>query len=355
MNTANNLQFPDNVKQYGYLNYEQFKQLDKEKTLFFLPLSPLEVHGYHLPLNTDQLSAIRMAEMTGIRFAEEHKDHTVIIMPVIGIGTGTLPLPGSIEHDRETVYKTIYNTGKALAEIGFKNIIVLSGHGAVHHNLALDDACRKICRKYKIQMFSPGIILLENFVLGHRFDEMEAELGRSLSDEEKKGLSLFEHGAGWETSIVLAINEKLVGKGFNDFSPFEAQINKRDEIYISIADKVLFFIPWLRNILKKHKSDTRQLYQALKTSSAVYGQKEEVTYLGAPHVASVEIGKAWEKVFSRELNTLIREVIIENKRSARNIFTVYSNLFFLRRDFMVTVLQLLLLISPLLLLLIYFK
>lgn len=335
MNSTNDLQFPENVKQYGYLNYEKFKQLDKGKTVFFLPVSPLEVHGYHLPLNTDQLSAIRMAELTSIKFADTHPDHTCVIMPVIGIGTGTLPLPGSVEHDRETVFKVVYNTGKALAEYGFKNIIVLSGHGALHHNLALDDACRKICRKYKIHMFSPGIILLENFVLGHRFDEMEVELGRQLAEEEKKGLSLFEHGAGWETSIILAINEKWVGEGFRHFAPFEAQLTRRDELIVSAADKALFFIPWLKNVLKKHQSDTRQLYQALKTSSAVYGQKTEVTYLGAPHVASKEIGKAWEKVFAQELNTLIHDVIIENKRTALSVFTVFSHLFFLRRSFFV--------------------
>ena len=355
MNTVSNLQFPENVKQYGYLNYEQFKQLDKEKTVFFLPVSPLEVHGYHLPLNTDQLSAIRMAELTSIKFAGTHQDYTAVIMPVIGIGTGTLPLPGSIEHARETVFNVVYNTGKALAEYGFKNVIVLSGHGALHHNLALDDACWKICRKYKIHMFSPGIILLENFVLGHRFNEMEVELGRQLSKEEKKGLSMLEHGAGWETSIIMAINEKWVNGKFKDLSPYETQLNRKDETVISIADKMLFFVPWLTNVLKKHKSDTRQLYQALKTSSAIYNQKVEVTYLGAPHVASLEIGKAWEKVFAQELNTLIHEVIIENKRTARSVFTVYSNLFFLRRSFFVIFSWVLLILSLLTVVWIFFK
>jgi creatinine amidohydrolase/Fe(II)-dependent formamide hydrolase-like protein len=355
MNTVNNLQFPENVRWYEYMNYEQFKQLDKEKTVFFLPISPLEVHGYHLPLNTDQLSAIRMAELTGIKFANAHQDHTVIIMPVIGIGTGTLPLPGSIEHDRETVYKVIYNTGKTLAGYGFKNIIVLNGHGALHQNLALDDACRKICKRYKIQMFSPGIILMEKFVLGHRFTEIEKELGRPLSDEEKKGLSMFEHGAGWETSIVMAINEKWVDKRFKDFRPYEATLSGKDEKIISIAGKALFFIPWLKNVLKDHKSGTRQLYQALKTSSAIYSQKVEVTYLGAPHVASLEIGRAWEEVFARELNILIHDVIIEKKQSARNIYTVFSHLFFLRREFFVISFWAIFLISALLLIWLHFK
>ncbi len=337
MTDANHFQFPENVKQYEFLNYGQFKQLGRDKTLFFLPVSPLEVHGYHLPLNTDQLSAIRMAEVTAIRFAEANKDWMVVIMPVIGIGNGTLPLPGSIEHDRESVFRVVYHTGKSLAKSGFKNIIVLSGHGGFGHNLAIDDACRKICRKYGINMFAPGIMLMENFIMGHRFDDMERELGRPLSAEERKSLRMLEHAGGWETSIVMAANEKWVIGDYKDAPPFESQLNSNDHFWISLADKFLFLLPWVKKILMEHKSNARQLYHTVKTSSAAYGQKEEVTYLGAPGVASPEIGKAWEKVFSRDLMRLIHEVVIEKSRQANSVYTIYSKLFFLRREFFVTI------------------
>ncbi len=35
------------------LNWKELDEFDREKTVFFLPISPMEEHGPHLPLGTD--------------------------------------------------------------------------------------------------------------------------------------------------------------------------------------------------------------------------------------------------------------------------------------------------------------
>lgn len=40
------------------MNRESFKWLSEKTNLAFLPISPMEAHGPHLPLSTDVLTAL---------------------------------------------------------------------------------------------------------------------------------------------------------------------------------------------------------------------------------------------------------------------------------------------------------
>jgi hypothetical protein len=53
---------PKDIKKYKMikfeeLNWKELDALDREKTIFFLPISPMEEHGPHLSLGTDLFSA----------------------------------------------------------------------------------------------------------------------------------------------------------------------------------------------------------------------------------------------------------------------------------------------------------
>ncbi len=47
------------IIEFSELNWKQIDELPKEKTVFFLPISPMEEHGPHLPVGTDFLTAKR--------------------------------------------------------------------------------------------------------------------------------------------------------------------------------------------------------------------------------------------------------------------------------------------------------
>ena len=53
------------------LNWKQIDAFDRKKTVFFLPISPLEEHGPHLPVGTDYLTA-RDAATEAIKLLNNH-------------------------------------------------------------------------------------------------------------------------------------------------------------------------------------------------------------------------------------------------------------------------------------------
>lgn len=46
------------------MNREQFRELMEKADLAFLPVSPMEAHGPHLPLSSDVLTACQMSDDT---------------------------------------------------------------------------------------------------------------------------------------------------------------------------------------------------------------------------------------------------------------------------------------------------
>lgn len=53
------------------MNREQFKELMEKTDLAFLPVSPMEAHGPHLPLSSDVLTACQMSDDTARKLQAE--------------------------------------------------------------------------------------------------------------------------------------------------------------------------------------------------------------------------------------------------------------------------------------------
>ena len=215
-----------NLVTAGHCLLEDFDSLNREKTVFILPVSSLEVHGYHLPNDTDMTSAVIMAEESGRLFAGKHADWKVVLLPLLNIGTDELPLPGSIEFSRQTVYRALTEYARSLSRWGFRNLVITNGHGGPKHNLAIDDACRTCNRRYGMRVIAPGIRIFQDFIFGKRFRALEAEMSRKLTAAEKAGLTDLEHAGGWETSIILAENRALVGKNYRAYGSSRIQLGK---------------------------------------------------------------------------------------------------------------------------------
>ena len=63
------------IIQLEELSWKQIDSLDRKKTIFFIPFSPLEEHGPHLPVGTDLLTA-RDAAKEAIRLINKKKPET---------------------------------------------------------------------------------------------------------------------------------------------------------------------------------------------------------------------------------------------------------------------------------------
>jgi creatinine amidohydrolase/Fe(II)-dependent formamide hydrolase-like protein len=270
------------------MTYTQVQQLGRDRSIAFLSASALEVHGPHLPLGMDMFMARWMAEETARRFAEAHPDWTVVLYPHIPLGTDELPLPGSVDGTQQTVYRALLAHGASLAQAGFGYAVVTNGHGGARHAAAVEAACRTASRRYGIRMFSPSIAALYGIVSGGRHHQIESNLGRPLSEEERQGLLQGEHAGTMETSFALAERADQVDGTYREleqmgppsFKPlafiarvatplFGGRSGHVAEVPISVARGV----GWLLNVR--------------------YGYGgEPVTYQGDPSAASAELGHA---------------------------------------------------------------
>lgn len=271
------------------ITYTHVQQLPRDRSLAFLSVSALEVHGPHLPLGMDMFMARWQAEETARRFAEAHPDWTVVLYPHLPLGTDELPLPGSVDGTQQTVYRALLAHGASLAKAGFGYAAVTNGHGGARHAAALEHACRRVSRRHGIQMFTPSIAVLYGIVAGPRHDQLEANLGRPLRTDEREGLRHGEHAGTMETSFALAERPDQVDPGYPElkqdgpprFRPLAAVGRRVSAVFggnsgrsEEIADALAGGVGWLLN------------------AHYGYGRDYKVTYQGDPSAASADLGHA---------------------------------------------------------------
>ena len=271
------------------ITYSHVQQFDPQRSIAFLSVSALEVHGPHLPLGMDMFMARWQAEVTARRFAEAHADWTVVVYPHLPLGTDELPLPGSIDGTQQTVYRALLAHGASFAKAGFGYAVVTNGHGGARHASAVEAACRRVSRRRGIQMFSPSIAVLHGIVSGPRHDDLEANLGRALTDEERSGLLHGEHAGTMETSFALAERPDQVDPSYRElkqdgppqFAPLAAAGRRLAPLFggnggrfHEISGSLAGGVGWLLN------------------AHYGYGRPYRVTYQGDPSAASAELGHA---------------------------------------------------------------
>lgn len=327
---------PSNMIRAAECKLEEFNAIDRDKSIFLLPVSSQEAHGYHLPGCTDMVTSRLMAELSGRLFAKKYPDWTVVLMPLLNIGSDELPLPGSIEFSRKTVYRALVEYGKSLAKWGFRNVVISNGHGGFKHNLAIDDACRTCNRKFRMKMISPCIRIYQDYITGRKFLQIEAETGQKLSKSERAGLTDLEHAGGWETSIMLAEHPSLVSKDYKKYKSSNVQLSESGKKLAQFIDRIIDRIPIAKNIKKESKISIDEVVRYVKAARKMYNKKKWFPYNGNPSIASSKIGKAWSTLLSGDVLSILEKVFVESVIKPNKIVSRFSLIYFLRRSFYVT-------------------
>jgi creatinine amidohydrolase len=203
---------PGRIYKFEELSSPAVAEFDRQKTAFFIPISPLEGHGPHLPIGVDYFDAIHFAQITAQLLNNRRPDFDIVILPGIPLGAQVYRQPGSIRTESRALYKVALGLGESLASWGFRYIFILSGHGSPRHIVALESACVRISRKYKIQMHNLSGALAVRFLRGEFVERISALLSRPLTSDEKELLKNDIHGGWWETSMMLLLRPDLVGE-----------------------------------------------------------------------------------------------------------------------------------------------
>lgn len=312
-----------NLRNAEELSYTQIREIDKRKTVCFLPVSALEVHGPHLPLGMDLYMARWMAEEAGRRFAANHPDWTVIQYPPLPLGTDELPLAGSMNTNQRTVYTGLRDQGESLARAGFEFIVVTNGHGGPRHASGIEAACRRVSRKTGASMFSPSIAVMHAIITGAHFDFIEEQLGRPLSDAERDGMLSGEHAGTWETSFMLAQNPDLVEEGYQHLAkngpPTFGPLQAAGEKFLAFREKRGADTSHSREVLG---AITGGLGWLLNTRYGYAGPA--ISYQGTPAVASAEIGHIFRELLANGCHELVEDVT-SGRKSAVDVRSIASD------------------------------
>ena len=207
---------PARILRLDEISSTAFADLDKYKTVVFVPISPIEGHGPHLPLGVDYYDAEFFAEKAAETTLARKPDFDMVLCPPIPLGTQLYRLPGSIRIDPGSLYRIAFGLGASLATWGCRYIFVLSGHGSPKDIVALESACRKVSRKFKIQMHDLSGALAVRFLSGEFIERISDNLPRPLTGDEKDLLKRDIHGGWWETSMMLYLKPDLVDDGFKE-------------------------------------------------------------------------------------------------------------------------------------------
>ena len=176
-------------RRYERLRPADMRALIAETPIAWHPIGTLEWQGEHLPLGVDAFEAhgicLRAAELAG-----------GVVLPPTYLASGVLALDYSLSFDLDLVCRAVSATVEQLADVGFRVVVVLTGHGPLDLNHGLKRIARELeARRDGLSVY--GLCWLE--------------LNAARMTEPQRGEpEVVDHAALVETSYMLALEPELV-------------------------------------------------------------------------------------------------------------------------------------------------
>jgi creatinine amidohydrolase len=112
---------------FNEMTWEEVNDAVRERRVVVVPVAAIEQHGKHLPIDTDNLFVVKVAEEAA-RLAPD----VLLCAPAIhyGFNEHNMDFPGTISIEMETLLNFAFQVGQSLARQGFDRIVWLNGHGS---------------------------------------------------------------------------------------------------------------------------------------------------------------------------------------------------------------------------------
>jgi len=168
-----------------------FAHVDGDRGVAVLPVSAIEQHGPHLPLNTD---ACINAGIVGHALDRVAEDVGMLVMPQQRIGDSTehTAFSGTIAAEPETLIPFWTQIGDSVARAGITKLVIFNTHGGQPQ--VVDQVAMRLRRRW-------GML-----VVGANLSGLGVPDDLIAADELRHGI----HGGQLETSIMLHLRPDLV-------------------------------------------------------------------------------------------------------------------------------------------------
>lgn len=167
------------------MSWRAIDELDREKTIVFIPISPLEEHGPHLPVGTDLLTARDAAKEAMIKVEQQKPELTCVIHPAIPLGFSKIAsdFPGTVSISSKTIRNIVFGVCSSLAKHGFKYMLLCSYHMDLGHLKGIYAGMKKTRKQYSVHVYEPQ----GPYHFGKEVEKREPKLGFDTSKEVHAG------------------------------------------------------------------------------------------------------------------------------------------------------------------------
>lgn len=262
----------------------EIDSLDRERTLFAMALSPLEVHGPHLPLGTDVWLAEEVRDRALAKIGARRPQLDFVIFPSFYMGNDTIP--GSVEVDSRAVNLVLRASAAFLADRGFRYLLVADNHGGPRHQVATAKAVKRLYEKRGFHIVAPFLSFYRRMV------ELDpALLSRLGVGAGSCGDDLDSHAGLNETSLMLDAMPEKVRPVWKDLPRISINPRRSPNLVLGAIGRALRALG-----LEELGKDLGHAGLMLSWVT----EKNPSTYIGEPCGASPEAGERMLDAFAEE-------------------------------------------------------
>jgi len=266
------------VMEYVEMSLPELRTLDPGKTVFMISVSPIEVHGPHLPVGTDVFISDDLTLRYIVGLHKRQPDLQFVRLPSLYVGSDALPVAGSLSVPAVHLEGVLKAYGKGLAKQGFRYLFVADNHGGPRHQMAVEAAARALWRKHRFYLIDP---------FGADFRYMvqhDARLmGRTGLGPGACGDDPDSHAGTNETSLMLACSPQRV---HGDYRSVGASLPPARRGAAKLVGGLATVVRLLGGRMLGRDLDH------LANTLAWVGDPEMIPYMGDPSRATREAGEA---------------------------------------------------------------
>lgn len=260
--------------EYVNMNLKEVANLNRQKTVFLMAVSPVEAHGPHLPLGTDVFVAEELQRRYVKALEKEFPEYTLVKLPPLYLGADALPVKGSLTIPAPLLKNVLLSLVKGLADQGFRYLFLSDNHGGPRHQLTLEVASRQAWKRYRFNVINPFGLVFRLMVQHDENFMSKTGLGPGRCGDDADS-----HAGANETSLMMVTAPALVSPDYREVPPSLPPPPNRPILLLSRF--LGFFSPQLRQ-------DLEHLANLLGWVS----DKNMLPYMGHPALASQEAGEA---------------------------------------------------------------
>ncbi|NFF77588.1 creatininase family protein [Clostridium sporogenes] len=180
------------------VTWKDIHNLDKDKSVVFVVLSPIEEHGPHLPLGTDYISAKDLLKAVIDNLEKQNNAYNYIIHPSFPIGYNecVMNYPGTISFKSKTIENIVIDLGESISRAGFKKMVIVNHHLDLGHIKVIENAkytLNKEC-SLKVLEIASSIIYSQSTKEKVKIVKNDLNMKREIhADVRETSFMLFKH------------------------------------------------------------------------------------------------------------------------------------------------------------------